>query len=155
MSIFLTFFFSTRRLVCLHFYARKCECLKGPQLGTDKEVISSLVWFLETPPVWWLLAERLISFAIISFDLEGCKRKHFRLGAIEWPMVHVLAKYVILNRTISRKKLFCWQRRWLEEVGFKNRMVTHWKENYVHCLEDRSLSKNRVVGYVQKYSHQH
>ena len=36
---------------------------------------------------------------------------------------------------IKFEKLFCWQRRWLEEVDFKNRMVTHWKENYVHCLE--------------------
>ena len=45
---FFLFVFFTRSLVCLQFYWRKCDCWKGIKLGTDKEVISSLVWFVET-----------------------------------------------------------------------------------------------------------
>ena len=45
---FFLFVFLFRSLVCLQFYWRKCDCWKGIKFGTDKEVISSLVWFVET-----------------------------------------------------------------------------------------------------------
>ena len=50
---------------------------------------------------------------------------------------------------IKYGEIIWWQRRWLEEED-------HFmeKKNF-HCLEERSLIKSRVVGYVQKSSHQH
>ena len=55
---------------------------------------------------------------------------------------------------IKFEKLFCWQRRWLEEEDFKNRICL-WplieKKKYVHCLEKVEDLK-RVFYYLVCWS---
>ena len=65
---FFLFVFFTRSLVCLQFYWRKCDCWKGIKFGTDKEVISSLVWFVETC-LWKLQGTHLhFTYEILIFS---------------------------------------------------------------------------------------